>query len=63
MARVIVTTKEQGITTALELIAKYPDATTVEAIIDRARLDGTLTDKTSTLIVWGRLHRFIPNLV
>ena len=63
MARVTVTTKEQGIATALELIKKYPDATTVEAIIDRARLDGTLVDETSTLIVWGRLHRFIPNLV
>jgi hypothetical protein len=63
MARVIVTTKEQGITTALELIAKYPLLSTVEDIIDQARLDGTLTDETSTLIVWGRLHRFIPNLV
>lgn len=45
---------------ANEVRAKYPNIVYVEDLIDQARIDGVLTNKTETMIVWGRLLRVMP---
>lgn len=50
---------EQAKARALEVRQMYPNLTTVDDIIDSARLDGVLSDNKETLIVWGRLNRII----
>jgi hypothetical protein len=50
---------EQAKARALEVRQMYSNLTTVDDIIESARVDGVLVDKNETLIVWGRLNRII----
>lgn len=56
-------TREQAIKIAEEIVAKYPQAQTVNEAIDLSRNDFFFKNETEMLIVWGRLLRLLPTKV
>ena len=54
-------TKEFAIAYASKLVSDYPQAKTVEDLIDIAQADGRFENKTEMLAVWGRVMRLLPS--
>jgi len=54
-------TRDWAIKFATKLIEIYPDAKTVEDVIDLAQEDGRFETNEEMLAVWGRLNRMLPN--
>ena len=52
-----VLTKDEIIVKEQHLKNIYPEATSAQEVIDLARANGQLTDKTETMAIWGRLMR------
>ena len=46
---------------AKKLVELYPNAKTVEDVIDQAKEDGRFENEDEMLMVWGRLLRILPN--
>lgn len=55
------TTKEFAIEFATKLISDYPQALTVEDLMDVAIKDGRFEDNHEMLAVWGRVLRILPS--
>jgi hypothetical protein len=54
------TSKEFAIAFASKLVSDYPDATTVQQLMDIAMAKGRFEDETEMLSVWGRVCRLLP---
>ena len=54
------TTKEFAIAYASKLVADYPEAKTVEDLMDIAVANNRFENKTQMLSVWGRVLRLLP---
>lgn len=54
------TTKEFAIAYATKLVADYPNAKTVEDLMNIAMQEGRFENKTEMLSVWGRVMRLLP---
>ena len=53
-------TTEQAKNKASELVLLYPNAKTVQDLINTARENGHFKDETEMLSVWGRVCRLLP---
>lgn len=45
---------------AEKLVLDYPNAKTVQQLMDQANEDGRFENKTEMLSVWGRVNRLLP---
>jgi len=57
------TTKEFAIAYAKKLVSDYPQAKTVEDLIDIAQANGRFENEIEMLSVWGRALRLLPTKV
>ena len=53
-------TMEQAKAKANELVSLYPNAKTVQDLINTAKADGHFKNETEMLSVWGRVCRLLP---
>ena len=52
--------KEFAIAFASKLVSDYPNATTVQQLMNQAQAEGRFEDNTEMLSVWGRVCRLLP---
>jgi hypothetical protein len=56
----IMNTIQEAKNKANELVALYPNARTVQDLIDTAQANGHFKNETEMLSVWGRVCRLLP---
>jgi len=54
------TTVEQAKNKAKKLVSLYPNAKTVQDLINTAKAEGHFKNETEMLSVWGRVCRLLP---
>jgi hypothetical protein len=52
--------KEFAIALASKLVSDYPNAQTVQQLMNQAQADGRFENNTEILLVWGRVCRLLP---